>query len=40
MSVRRFQDVLRQVGLGEDENWANASQNDFEQAIDEALLEV
>lgn len=40
MSVKRFQDVLRQVGLGEDEDWANASQGDFERAIDEALLEV
>ena len=40
MSVKRFQDVLRQVGLGEDEDWVNASEKDFEQAIDDALLEV
>lgn len=40
MSVKRFQDVLHKVGLGEDEDWVNASEGDFEQAIDDALLEV
>lgn len=40
MSVRRFQDLLHQLGLSDGVEWADGTEEEFDRAIDEALQEV
>lgn len=40
MNAKRFHEMLHLVGLSEDVDWAEVSEEDFDQAIDDALAEV